>query len=75
MPMAARAEKRGEGFVMNDTARRSDDLTAEDLTEMHKYEVARVPVYFYQAGQYRYANLKDAIAQAKREALRAGTRE
>lgn len=62
-------------FAMDDPAHRSDDLTAEDLAEMRKYEVTRVPVYYYQAGPYRYANLKDAIAQAQREVLRAGARE
>ena len=53
----------------------SDDLTSEEIEEMGKYGITRLPVYYYQAGQYRYANLRDAIAQAKREGLRTGTHE
>ena len=53
----------------------SDDLTSEEIEEMRRYGITRLPVYHYQAGKYRYANLRDAVAQAKREASRTSTYE
>lgn len=38
----------------------------ETLQEMAKYGVVRVPVDTFHVGGYRYTNLADAIAQAKR---------
>jgi hypothetical protein len=45
--------------------------------EMVRYGITRVPVDYFICGQYRYSNLKDAIAQAKRNefAKGAGLRE
>lgn len=34
--------------------------------EMAKYGIARVPVDYFHYKQYRYTNLADAVAQAKR---------
>ena len=52
-----------------------DDLAGEEIEEIRKYGITRLPVYHYQAGQYRYANLRDAVAQAEREALGASAHE
>jgi hypothetical protein len=41
---------------------------AEDLA---KYGIIRKPVDFFHVGGYRYSNLRDAIAQAKRMAAAA----
>lgn len=35
--------------------------------EMAKYGITRVPVDYFHYKQYRYTNLADAVAQAKRE--------
>ena len=43
-----------------------DVLTPEMEADLEKYGITRFPVYFYQFGQYKYSNLKDAIAQAER---------
>lgn len=39
---------------------------ASDLDEMIKYGIKCVPVNYYHFGDFRYTNLVDAIAQAKR---------
>jgi hypothetical protein len=43
----------------------SDSLTNE---EMGKHGITRVPVDYFHFGSYRYTNLSDAVAQAKRQA-------
>jgi hypothetical protein len=35
--------------------------------EMTKYGITRVPVDYFCYGEFRYTNLSDAIAQAKRQ--------
>ena len=35
--------------------------------EMKKYGITRIPVDYFHYGEFRYTNLKDAIAQAKRQ--------
>lgn len=35
--------------------------------EMALYRITRVPVDYFHLGSYRYTNLADALAQAKRE--------
>jgi hypothetical protein len=35
--------------------------------EMAKYGITRVPVDYFHYREFRYTNLKDAVAQAKRE--------
>ena len=35
--------------------------------EMALYRITRVPVDYFHLGPYRYTNLADALAQAKRE--------
>jgi hypothetical protein len=34
---------------------------------MAKYGITRVPVDYFHYGDFRYTNLKDAVAQAKRQ--------
>ena len=54
---------------------RSDDLASEEIEKMAKCGITRIPIYCYQAGQYRYANLGNAVAHTLREAMRAGAHE
>lgn len=35
--------------------------------EMEQYGITRVPMDCFHVGEFRYTNLKDAIAQAKRQ--------
>ena len=42
-------------------------LSDEELDEMAKHGVTRTSVDVFHCGGYRYTNLKDAIAQAKRQ--------
>ncbi len=44
-------------------------LSPEPLQEIAKYGIVRVPVDTFHVGGYRYTNLDDAIAQAKRGRL------
>ena len=43
-----------------------------DEREMKKYGVERVPVYYFHYREFRYTNVEDAIAQAKRYAISQG---
>lgn len=42
-----------------------------EVEEMQKYGVRRVPTEYYVYRAYRYANLADALAQAKLESTTA----
>jgi len=45
---------------------------APDVAEqMATYGITRVPVDYFHVGKYRYSNLDDAIAEAKRRELAA----
>ena len=44
--------------------------TQEELEEMAKFGIARVPVDRFHFREFRYTNLKDAIAEAKRQEAR-----
>jgi len=39
----------------------------ESIKLMEKHGIIRVPVDYFWLGEFRYTNLKDAIAQAKRQ--------
>jgi|GEM_PF-1042588 len=49
---------------VNDT---NPDLRAAEAEQMRKYGITCVPVNFFHYREFRYANLTDAIAQAKRD--------
>ena len=49
----------------------SPDISRNVTEEMAKYGITRVPVDYFHFGEFRYTNLKDAVAQAKRERLPA----
>ena len=42
-------------------------INSEASEEMAKYGITRVPVDYFHCGDFRYTNLKDAVAQAKRQ--------
>jgi len=42
-------------------------ISPEATEEMAKYGITRVPVDYFHYGSFRYTNLEDAIAQAKRQ--------
>ena len=42
-------------------------LSTEALDDMAKHGITRSTVDYYHCGAYRYTNLKDAIAEAKRQ--------
>ena len=42
-------------------------ITAEDANVMERYGITRVPVDYFWFREFRYTNLKDAIAQARRQ--------
>lgn len=41
-------------------------MNGEDAKEMQKFGITRTPVDYFYFGKYRYTDLKDAIAQARR---------
>jgi len=53
---------------MTTTNRNNRPPTAkpEAKDEMAKYGITRVPIDYFHYKQYRYTNLADAVAQAKR---------
>lgn len=38
-----------------------------EVEQMAKYGITRIPVYYFHYKQFRYTNLNDAVAQAKRD--------
>jgi hypothetical protein len=42
-------------------------ISSEAAEQMAKYGITRVPVDYFYYGDFRYTNLKDAVAQAKRQ--------
>jgi len=44
----------------------TNTLSTEDHAEMKRLGILHVPVDTFRVGEYRYSNLTDAIAQAKR---------
>lgn len=44
---------------------------SEAEREMVKYGITRVPVDYFHLGNFRYTNLEDAIAEAKRQRQRS----
>jgi hypothetical protein len=42
-------------------------INPEITEEMAKYGITRVPVDYFFYGKYRYTNLEDAVAEAKRD--------
>jgi hypothetical protein len=42
-------------------------ITADDTNAMERFGIVRVPVDYFWLGEFRYTNLRDAIAQAKRQ--------
>ena len=45
-------------------------LSSKDMEDMKKYDITRAPADYFFVGNYRYTNLADAIAQAKRQRAR-----
>jgi hypothetical protein len=45
----------------------SPAISPDAAEEMTKYGITRVPVDYFHCRDFRYTNLKDAIAQAKRQ--------
>jgi hypothetical protein len=50
--------------MTDDTAKKDDAKSLE--AEMRKYGIKRVPVDYFHINGFRYTDLKDAVAQAKR---------
>ena len=42
-------------------------INSEAAQEMARYGITRAPVDYFHYGEFRYTNLKDAVAQAKRQ--------
>lgn len=49
---------------VDDSAEITDDAVVSD--EMAKYGISKILVAQYHCGEYRYSNLRDAVAHAKR---------
>jgi hypothetical protein len=66
--VAVNLDQTGDRNMISDREH-SSPLSPEDLKEMVSYGITRVPVDYFHCGPFRYSNLKDAIAQAKRQQL------
>jgi hypothetical protein len=52
--------------------RKEDPPVAVDMADqMATHGITRVPVDYFHVGKFRYSNLDDAIAEAKRQKLAA----
>ena len=50
-----------------DSKNLSLSLSSTDARTMETYGITRVPVDYFYFGGFRYTNLKDAVAEAKRQ--------
>ena len=57
----------GEMTLADDMSDPRSATKPAEAEEMAKYGIALVPVDYFHYGKFRYTNLKDAIAQAKRD--------
>jgi hypothetical protein len=46
-----------------------DAMDTAELETMERYGITRVPAAVYLVGPYRYSNLPDALAEAKRREI------
>lgn len=53
--------------VSADDSGPSPAVGPKDTEDMAKYGIARIPVDYFHIGGFRYTNLNDAVAQAKRQ--------
>ena len=51
-----------------DTGQTMPGTSPEDIAEMTKFGVSCTQIQQFHFGEYRYTNLRDAVAQAKRAA-------
>ncbi len=47
----------------------AETIGTSDLETMERYGITRVPAAHYLVGPYRYSNLADALAEAKRRTM------
>jgi hypothetical protein len=52
-----------------DRKEKNPAINSEIAEAMVKYGIARVPVDYFHYKEFRYTNLDDAIAQAKRDSI------
>ena len=52
----------------SDTALTTPEMSPEETAEMTKFGISCTQIQQFHFGEYRYTNLRDAIAQAKRAA-------
>ena len=57
-------------MTITDTKAQRPALSPEALQEMNRYGIVRVPADSFHYGEFRYTNLDDALAQARRDAGR-----
>jgi hypothetical protein len=60
-------DKPKDPLIPEKPATQPNKVLAEEIA---KYGITRVPVDYYHYGVFRYTNLKDAVAQAKRAVQR-----
>lgn len=53
--------------MTDDTTSPGSATSTAEAEEMARYGIVLVPVDYFHYGKFRYTNLKDAVAQAKRE--------
>lgn len=54
-------------MVLADHDKSISSVSPEAAAEMAQYGITRIPADYYRLGEFRYINLKDAVAQAKRQ--------
>ena len=54
-------------MMPGDSTESKSEIGADDAEELAKLGITRVSVDYFHCGPYRYTNLKDAVAQARRQ--------
>ena len=65
-PIELSLAARKQDMASSDAHEPNSSLTSEMEAEMKRCGITRIPIDYFHVGEFRYTNLKDAIAQAKR---------
>jgi len=66
VPFVAAPVERNNSMTYSQHCEERPTIVADIADQMATYGITRVPVDYFHIGQFRYSNLEDAIAEARR---------
>jgi hypothetical protein len=67
--------ERSDSMTYSQDSAECPDTAPDVARRMARYGIIRVPVDYFHLGEFRYSNLEDAIAEARRQQLVENGRE